>query len=189
MAAIAITVHDSHPPAETALVDGGLGASNEAAAPMHEVQPLSCFAKSESGDVLGGAIGRRWGPCCELQQLWVDPAHRHEGVATRLIREFEAHARSGIFGQLQRVPRDHLGVLGANFRRVELEIDDGPEFAGGWVRAKFHVLAFLTIRGFPVVGVARAVDRGICRLGVRHRVLAATRQCRGTEDQENQFVL
>jgi len=94
MAAIAITVHDSYPPAETALVDGGLGASNEAAAPLHEVQPLSCFAKSESGDVLGGAIGRRWGPCCELQQLWVDPAHRHGGVATRLIREFEAHARS-----------------------------------------------------------------------------------------------
>jgi ribosomal protein S18 acetylase RimI-like enzyme len=62
--------------------------------PLHEVQPLSCFAKSESGDVLGGAIGRRWGPCCELQQLWVDPAHRHGGVATRLIREFEAHARS-----------------------------------------------------------------------------------------------
>ena len=70
-----------------------MGASNEAAAPLQEVKPLSCFAKSKAGDVVGGAIGRRWGACCELQQLWVDPAHRRSGIATRLVRKFEAHAR------------------------------------------------------------------------------------------------
>jgi ribosomal protein S18 acetylase RimI-like enzyme len=89
-----MTVHDIYAYAETAIVDDGLGASNEAAAPLHEVQPLSCFAKSEAGEVVGGAIGRRWGPCCELQQLWVDPAHRRRGVGARLVRMFEERAAS-----------------------------------------------------------------------------------------------
>jgi ribosomal protein S18 acetylase RimI-like enzyme len=92
--AIAITAHDSCPPLEAALVDSGMGASNEAAAPLHEVQPISCFARSHAGQLVGGAVGRRWGSCCELQQLWVEPCHRRRGIATRLIREFEAHARS-----------------------------------------------------------------------------------------------
>ena len=34
-----ISVHDSYPPEETALVDRGLGEANDAAAPLHEVQP------------------------------------------------------------------------------------------------------------------------------------------------------
>jgi ribosomal protein S18 acetylase RimI-like enzyme len=92
--ALDISAHDSHPPDETALVDAGLGASNQAAAPLHEVQPVACFARSATGEVLGGAIGRRWGACCELQQLWVAPTHRRRGIATRLIRAFEAHAQS-----------------------------------------------------------------------------------------------
>jgi GNAT superfamily N-acetyltransferase len=93
MATIAITVHDSHPPAEAAMVDDGLEAANAAAAPLHEVRPIACFARTSSGELVGGAVGRRWGACCELQQLWVEPAHRHAGIATRLIGEFEAHAR------------------------------------------------------------------------------------------------
>jgi ribosomal protein S18 acetylase RimI-like enzyme len=28
-----------------------------------------------------------------LQQLWVEPSQRRRGIATQLIREFEAHAR------------------------------------------------------------------------------------------------
>ena len=53
MAAFSISTHGSYPPEETALVDSGLGASNEAAAPLHEVQPISCFARAASGEVLG----------------------------------------------------------------------------------------------------------------------------------------
>jgi ribosomal protein S18 acetylase RimI-like enzyme len=87
-----VSVHDSYPPEESALVDRGLGEANDAAAPLHEVRPLSCFARAESGQVIGGAVGRWWGPCCELQQLWVLPSHRSSGIGTQLIRAFEARA-------------------------------------------------------------------------------------------------
>jgi ribosomal protein S18 acetylase RimI-like enzyme len=90
---IAISAHDSYPPAETALVDNGLGEANSAAAPLHEVRPIACFAHDASGKVVGGAVGRRWGSCCELQQLWVDPSCRRQGIGTQLIQAFEAHAR------------------------------------------------------------------------------------------------
>ena len=86
------TAHDSHPTAETALIDNGLGDSNDAAAPLHEVQPISCFARDERGQIVGGAVGRLWGTCCELQQLWVAPAHRRQGIGAQLVRQFEAHA-------------------------------------------------------------------------------------------------
>ncbi len=91
--AFTISAHDGYPAEETSLVDRGLGAANDAAAPLHEVRPLSCFARSESGKVVGGAVGRRWGPCCELQQLWVDPAYRRRGIGARLVGAFENRAR------------------------------------------------------------------------------------------------
>jgi ribosomal protein S18 acetylase RimI-like enzyme len=93
MAAISVSTYDSYPPEETALVDHGLGKANDAAGPLHEVQPIACFARAASGQVIGGAVGRRWGACCELQQLWVDPSHRRKGIAAQLIGAFEAHAR------------------------------------------------------------------------------------------------
>jgi ribosomal protein S18 acetylase RimI-like enzyme len=89
-----VTAHDEGPPDAVAAVDHGLSEANDAAAPLHEVRPLSCFARAESGQVIGGAVGRRWGKCCELQQLWVDPSHRRNGIATKLVRAFEAHARA-----------------------------------------------------------------------------------------------
>ncbi|TWT32357.1 putative acetyltransferase [Posidoniimonas corsicana] len=76
---------------DLAIVDEGLGAANEQAAPLGEVRPLACFARSE-GRVIAGAIGRTWGPACELQQLWVAPHRRRQGIASRLVREFEAAA-------------------------------------------------------------------------------------------------
>jgi ribosomal protein S18 acetylase RimI-like enzyme len=88
-----ISAHDEHPAEETALVDRGLGDANRLAAPLQEVQPLACFARADSGPVIGGAVGRRWGACCELQQLWVDPAYRRRGVGAQLVRAFEDHAR------------------------------------------------------------------------------------------------
>jgi len=90
---IAISVHDDLPRDDARRVDEGLGEANDLAAPLHEVRPLSCFASDQSGQVLGGAVGRTWGPCCELQQLWVEPAQRRKGIASRLLREFEARAR------------------------------------------------------------------------------------------------
>ena len=88
-----ISTHDSYPPEETALVDHGLGEANDAAAPLHEVRPLSCFARTDDGGVVGGAVGRWWGQCYELQQLWVEPSYGRRGIATQLVQAFEARAR------------------------------------------------------------------------------------------------
>ena len=89
--AFELTVHDDLPP-EAKRVDAGLGDANDAAAPLHEVRPLSCFVRDVAGAVVGGVVGRRWGACAEIQQVWVDPAHRGKGIATRLVRAFEARA-------------------------------------------------------------------------------------------------
>lgn len=91
--AVELTVHDQ-PWREAALVvDEGLGQANEQAAPLHEVQPLQCFVRTAEGEVVGGAVGRTWGRCAELQQLWVSPAQRGQGLGTRLVRAFEQRAQ------------------------------------------------------------------------------------------------
>lgn len=88
-----LSVHDELPADETAIVDAGLGEANDAAAPLHEVRPLSCFARDATGRVVGGAVGRRWGGCCELRQLWVRPELRRRGLGSDLVRRFEARAQ------------------------------------------------------------------------------------------------
>lgn len=90
---LSIGVHDDVPADAARVVDAGLGAANAAAAPLHEVRGLSCFARDAAGAVVGGAIGRTWGLCCELQQLWVEPALRRQGLGARVVRAFEARAR------------------------------------------------------------------------------------------------
>jgi ribosomal protein S18 acetylase RimI-like enzyme len=89
-----LTVHDDVPADAGAIVDTGLGASNEIAAPLHEVRPLACVARGGDGRVIGGAVGRSWGDCCELQQLWVAAEHRRRGLGARLVRGFEAQAQA-----------------------------------------------------------------------------------------------
>lgn len=87
------SVHDDRGPAGAAdTVDQGLGDFNAAAAPLHEVQALSCYAHDDSGQVIGGALGRSWGACCELQQLWVHEAWRRRGIGAALVRRFETRA-------------------------------------------------------------------------------------------------
>lgn len=89
---LSLSVHDEIPADEARVVDQGLDDSNAAAAPIRQVRPLCCFARLENGALVGGAIGRTWGQCCELQQLWVDPAYRGLGAGTRLVRRFEEAA-------------------------------------------------------------------------------------------------
>jgi GNAT superfamily N-acetyltransferase len=89
---IAWSVHDDLPQAAAQVVNQGIGAANDAAAPLHQVQPLACFARRADGDVIGGAIGRTWGECCELQQLWVEPDQRGRGIGAELLRLFEQRA-------------------------------------------------------------------------------------------------
>ena len=92
MTQLQFTLHDDPAAADAAVVDQGLGDANERAAPVSGVKRLACFARLPDGRVVGGAVGRTWGECCELQQLWVDAAHRRKGVGTLLVREFERGA-------------------------------------------------------------------------------------------------
>ncbi|WP_374668642.1 GNAT family N-acetyltransferase [Ramlibacter sp.] len=75
-------------------IDEGLGAANDAFAPLADVQPLGVDAHDAAGRLLGGANGRTWGDCAELQQLWVAPAHRRRGLGAAIVRRFEAEARA-----------------------------------------------------------------------------------------------
>ncbi len=83
---------DDPPHASVLAVDTGLDLYNHAAAPLSDVRPLASFANDAAGQVVGGAVGRTWGRCCELLQLWVEPGHRTRGVASRLLQQFEARA-------------------------------------------------------------------------------------------------
>ena len=84
---------DAPPEDDLRVVDAGLEEHNRAAAPLGDVAPLAAFAAGPSGKVVGGAVGRTWGRCCELQQLWVSAEYRAWGAGSRLLREFEARAR------------------------------------------------------------------------------------------------
>jgi len=42
--------------------------------------------------VIGGALGRTWGECAELQQLWVHSAWRGVGIGDALVGRFESVA-------------------------------------------------------------------------------------------------
>jgi len=87
-----LEVHDDVPAQLAHIVDQGLGEANQRAAPIGDVRRLACFAHAADGQVIGGAIGRTWGQCCELQQLWVDAEHRGTGIGARLVHRFEQHA-------------------------------------------------------------------------------------------------
>ncbi len=82
-------------PADDALagVDLGLDDANRRAAPqLADVRALACVARDADGTLIGGAVGRTWGACAELQQLWVDARRRGRGLGTALVRRFEARA-------------------------------------------------------------------------------------------------
>ena len=85
---------DTRPGAEAGIVDAGLDASNLSAAPLGDVRPITCVARDASGDVVGGLVGRTWGECAELQQLWVTPEQRRKGIGTRLVKLFEARVKT-----------------------------------------------------------------------------------------------
>jgi GNAT superfamily N-acetyltransferase len=85
---------DDDPDAATLeAIDRGLDEANARAAPtLADVRTLAVAARTAGGAPVGGAVGRTWGHCAELQQLWVDPAWRGHSLGTRLLRRFEAHA-------------------------------------------------------------------------------------------------
>ena len=90
--ALTFSAFDTPPEAGLLVVDNGLDQYNHSVAPLSGVRPLASFATDHSGRVVGGAVGRTWGRCCELLQLWVDEEFRSTGIGSRLLRQFEEHA-------------------------------------------------------------------------------------------------
>ena len=134
-------VHDTVPPELAAIVDAGLDRSNSLFAPLGDVEPLACSSQLPDGCTIGGAIGRTWGTCCELQQIWVDPEFRRTGVARRLLGDFEAKAK------LRGCRTLYLETF--SFQCPNLYLDHGYEIA-------------LTIKGFP-----NGVEKHIMTLTLR----------------------
>lgn len=93
-AGLAIDTFDAAPPALLQAVDDGLESHNHAVAPLQDVVPLAAIARDAGGRVRGGAVGRTWGACCELLQLWVAEDQRSQGLGTRLLQQFEQAARA-----------------------------------------------------------------------------------------------
>ncbi len=91
---VVYTTFDGPPEASAKIVDAGLDEYNASVAPLDDVAPLASIATDADARVVGGAVGRTWGRCCELLQLWVDPDHRSSGVGSRLLEAFEARART-----------------------------------------------------------------------------------------------
>jgi N-acetylglutamate synthase-like GNAT family acetyltransferase len=56
------------------------------------MRALHVLARMQDARVCGGAIGRTWGTCCELQQLWVQDAQRGQGIGADLMARFEQEA-------------------------------------------------------------------------------------------------
>ncbi len=126
-------VHDDLPQDAADAVDAGLTDFNATAAPLTQVRTLGCFARVDSGAVIGGAVGRTWGECCELQMLWVADSHRRQGIATRLVGMFEARAMG----------------RGCRVFYLETFTFQAPEF---YIKLGYRIAS--EIRGFPA-GIAK----------------------------------
>jgi GNAT superfamily N-acetyltransferase len=87
-----ISVHSPAAAAAVSVVGEGLHEYNIAGAPFGDVQPLHVLAEDEDDSIIGGAIGRTWGECCELQQLWVSAPARGAGIGSQLMDAFEQNA-------------------------------------------------------------------------------------------------
>ncbi|NDY91463.1 GNAT family N-acetyltransferase [Ideonella livida] len=92
-------VYEQAPRELARLVDTGLEMSNEMAAPLDQVRPLAVMrgvadaqGRLRRDALVGGAMGRSWGACVELQQLWVHPDRRLQGHGRLLVEAFERAA-------------------------------------------------------------------------------------------------
>ncbi len=83
---------DNPPHRDAIVMDEELGSFNRSAADMNSVRPLACFARLPDGSLIGGAIGRTWGRCCELRQISVRDDHRRRGIGRSLLQLVEAEA-------------------------------------------------------------------------------------------------
>ena len=74
-------------------VDAGISQYNLTEPEIQKVIQLSVFAREDPTEIRGGAVGRTWGQCCELQQLWIAEQARGQRIGTELMDRFENEAQ------------------------------------------------------------------------------------------------
>jgi len=84
--------HEQAAASDLSVVDAGIDQHNRAESEIRKVRQLAVFGRDVHGEVKGGAVGRTWGLCCELQQLWVEPEARGCGIGSELMERFEQEA-------------------------------------------------------------------------------------------------
>jgi GNAT superfamily N-acetyltransferase len=86
-----LTVHDERLAEGLAVVDAGIGEYNESVAPVGDARHLAVYVR-DGAAIAGGAVGRTWGECAELQLLWLPQRLRRRGLGAELVATFEAAA-------------------------------------------------------------------------------------------------
>ena len=109
---ISYQTFDEPPTAALLVVDAGLDAHNHAAASLDDVRPLAAIASLPSGEVIGGAVGRTWGGCCELLQLWVHPGHRGRQRLTVRVEHPRAFRSAGLLARRNGAPSTAVNPTG-----------------------------------------------------------------------------
>ena len=87
-------VFDPDPaPAARATVERGVDQHNVGITNLPDYYPLAFLLKDDAGEVLGGLLGDIWAGWLHVSYLWVARPLRHDGWASRLVREAERYAR------------------------------------------------------------------------------------------------
>jgi GNAT superfamily N-acetyltransferase len=84
-------VEDRPDPLDVEFLEAAIRSEASAAAGLGDEVELAIFVR-DAGAIVAGISGWTWGDCCELQSLWVEPALRGRGLATRLIAAAEVEA-------------------------------------------------------------------------------------------------
>ena len=156
---------------------------------------LAIFVR-DAGKVVAGISGWTWGDSCELQNLWVDPSLRGQGLATRLIAAAEAEAAARGCSQTVHFTYDFQARALYERNGYEL-VSRVEEFPSGtdvlWYRKRLQPsrpmrgdLADLKLIRTRVERVRRscrqAPDRAIRRAG--DRASRSGSVARGSQDQQ-----
>jgi ribosomal protein S18 acetylase RimI-like enzyme len=84
---------DVHNEAAVSELRERLVAFNIAATGYDEYRSLSCFLRSDEGELVAGIDGFSWGGYAMVEWLWVTASLRGRGHGTSLMRAFEAETQ------------------------------------------------------------------------------------------------